>query len=80
MAKLRNPVARAPVLSKGGYHVKSRSGERHKQKQHMQREARQWQSEKGANQPPSHFSELIGPSIVSITIGVDSPTSTPMVM
>ncbi len=55
MAKLRNPVARAPVLGKGGCHIKSRSGERHKQKQQIRREARQWQAVKGANQPPSHF-------------------------
>ena len=59
MAKLRNPVARAALLSKGGSHITSRSGERHKHKQHLRREARQWQFEKGAKQPPSSFSPVL---------------------
>lgn len=53
--KVRNPVARTPILGKGGAHVKSRSGERHKLKQQIQREARQWSKEKGADRLPSRF-------------------------
>lgn len=57
--KVRNPVARTPILGKGGAHVKSRSGERHKLKQQTRREARQWSREKGADRPPSRFLGLL---------------------
>ena len=39
--KPRNPVARSPLLRKGGVHGKSRSGERMKTKNALRRELEQ---------------------------------------
>ena len=39
--KPRNPVARSPLLRKGGAHAKSRSGERMKTKNALRRELEQ---------------------------------------
>lgn len=36
----RNPVARAPILRKGGVHDKARSGERQRARQRLTREVR----------------------------------------
>ncbi|WP_444919375.1 hypothetical protein ACJJID_10050 [Microbulbifer sp. CnH-101-G] len=40
--KIRNYVARNPLMGKGGAHVKAKSGERFAGKQKMRREAREW--------------------------------------
>ncbi|WP_226647494.1 hypothetical protein [Microbulbifer variabilis] len=40
--KIRNYVARNPLMGKGGAHVKAKSGERFVDKQKMKREAREW--------------------------------------
>lgn len=52
--RLRNSVARALIMRKGGMHRKSRSGERGKAKQDLLREARSLSVEKskGAGRPP----------------------------
>lgn len=38
----RNPVARSPLLRKGGMHQKAKSGQRAEAKLHMQQEAENW--------------------------------------
>ena len=53
--KPRNPVARSPLLRKGGVHRKSRSAERMKSKRELKEEAegdREEQREQGAESDP----------------------------
>ena len=53
--KPRNPVARSPLLRKGGAHRKSRSAERMKSKRELKDEAegdREEQKEQGAEPTP----------------------------
>lgn len=43
--RLRNPVARSPLLRKGGIHERSKSGLRAEAKQQLQDELEFWQEE-----------------------------------
>jgi hypothetical protein len=43
--RFRNPVARSPLLRKGGPHQPSRSGERHNQRQALEAELDAWRDE-----------------------------------
>ena len=45
--KPRNPVARAPILRKGGAHVKAKSGQRAEQSRQVEREAAEALRERG---------------------------------
>lgn len=42
-----NPVARAPILRKGGAHIKSRSGERQQYKQQLKKQVRKAEAGEG---------------------------------
>ncbi len=44
--KLRNPIARAPILRKGGAHVKSKSSQRTQVKRDIRRKVDEWESGK----------------------------------
>jgi hypothetical protein len=44
--KPRNPVARSPLLRKGGVHEKSRSSERSDTKRELEDKAADWEEEK----------------------------------
>ncbi len=44
MSKVRNPIARAPILHKGGVHIKSKSNQRAKAKKDTQRALDDWKS------------------------------------
>jgi hypothetical protein len=46
--RVGNPVARSPLLRKGGVHQRSRSGERRLQRQALVEEVEKWQKERGA--------------------------------
>lgn len=43
--RFRNPVARSPLLRKGGVHTTSRSGIRHNQRQALEAELDNWREE-----------------------------------
>lgn len=45
--KPRNPVARSPIMKKGGVHEKSRTSERQQEKDVVQHELDEWEEEKG---------------------------------
>jgi len=47
--KPRNPVARSPLLRKGGAHKKSKSGRRMKSKEELRKEADRPDSKAGDN-------------------------------
>ena len=51
----RNPLARAPLLGKGGVHQKSRSAERVKAKRQLRRELRRGSNTEGTDRPPRSF-------------------------
>lgn len=44
--KFRNPVARAPILRKGGAHVKAKSSQRAKAKKEINRAVAEWKNGK----------------------------------
>jgi hypothetical protein len=44
--RFRNPVARSPLLRKGGPHQRSRSGERHQMHQALEAELDEWLDER----------------------------------
>jgi len=44
--KPRNPVARSPLMKKGGVHEKSRSAERQREKDAVQSELDEWEEDK----------------------------------
>jgi len=41
--KPRNPVARSPIMKKGGVHQKSRSSERRQEKESVDDELNEWE-------------------------------------
>ncbi|MCB1877782.1 MAG: hypothetical protein KDH88_17550 [Chromatiales bacterium] len=43
---IRNPVARSPLLRKGGTHERSRSGERQSEQRRLERELARWHPDK----------------------------------
>lgn len=47
--KLRNFVARTPLLRKGGVHVKSKSGQRAQVKKAVKQEMRDWKNGKSSH-------------------------------
>ncbi|MDM8559548.1 hypothetical protein [Candidatus Parabeggiatoa sp. HSG14] len=44
--KVNNPVARAPILQKGGAHVKSKSSQRTQVKNDLKRAVNEWKMDK----------------------------------
>lgn len=44
MFKIKNPIARAPILRKGGAHVKSKSSQRAKAKKDTQKALDDWKT------------------------------------
>lgn len=44
--KPRNPVARSPLMKKGGVHEKSRTAKRQREKDAVQSELDEWEEEK----------------------------------
>jgi len=56
MARRRsNPVARSPLLRKGGVHQQARSGRRFKDKQALRRETRAYWNRKNGGDEPLFF-------------------------
>jgi hypothetical protein len=45
--RIRNPVARAPILRKGGVHVKSKSSQRAKTRKELKDAVVQWEKKHG---------------------------------
>ncbi len=45
--QIRNPVARSPLLRKGGAHQESRTAARQSQRQSLRKEAEDWRLELG---------------------------------
>jgi len=48
--KPRNPVARSPIMKKGGVHQKSRTSERRQKKGAVQHELDEWKENKGQDE------------------------------
>ena len=45
--RIRNPVARAPILRKGGVHVKSKSSQRAQARKELQSAVVRWEKKQG---------------------------------
>ncbi len=48
----RNPVARSPLLRKGGVHQRSASARRRDERAEVARELAEWAAEEGEKTPP----------------------------
>ncbi len=44
--KLRNPIIRAPIMRKGGAHIKAKSGKRAKAKKEINKAVNEWTTDK----------------------------------
>jgi len=44
--KVRNPIVRAPILRKGGAHVKAKSSQRAKAKKEIHKAVNEWTTDK----------------------------------
>lgn len=51
--KPRNPVARSPLMKKGGVHQKSRTAERQQEKDAVQSEVDEWEEEQSGHEHDS---------------------------
>ena len=59
-ARPRNPVARSPLMRKGGVHQRSRSSKRFRDKQDLRREARSYWNSPDGGDGPRFFSSVAG--------------------
>ena len=46
--KIRNPLARAPILHKGGVHIKTKANQRNQARQAIKQAIKEWKNESSA--------------------------------
>lgn len=44
ISKIRNPLARSPLLHKGGVHIKTKANRRHQTKQTIKQAIQEWKN------------------------------------